>query len=412
MPTRRANEVPIPESTDAAAALGRAFAAAMEEILGSRTPKAGTIVSTLGVSRNLAWRLQQMALPDDLPATLHAMVGEVGFERLMSGFRAAETSGRRLEEIQRRWDELKVAMRRDQFDRETLRTIGAQMHSPSRGRVDVARARRDAVRASATLLGVGMSSMVQLQMFAPSPGRSIDREDDRVGLAAASFLGGIRVVRPVAPLVIYGQICRADDDRLDGGTIGDRPTQWIDSICSRGVRGTAVRPHASRKDLLILDSALLPRSTPIDLAFTETLHDFASPWADEPGDTGSMTAAVGYPIDRMILYLGTHASMPPWTRHTCHVRTALSTSMRLPPERQITTIPIEARVEPVALRDGVPELPQGSRTLAHAVRTIVATHAESLGHAAEDFRFQRVVIDHPPLKTLISMRWHLADRSA
>jgi hypothetical protein len=381
-------------------------------LFGSERPAAGELVDRLAISRTLAWRLQQMAKPDDLAANLNAVVAERGFRVLVASLGSAGLPADRLAEIEARWEVLRRSMRRHRIDRDGLRSIGAQERSSVRGGSDAARRRRDAMRANEFLWGIGIRTTILTQMFARHPAAG-SPDTDRIGLAASVIHHGLRVVRPVPPLVVYRRLFRgafgeSDPQDLARGDIAP----WIDEACTPGICGTAVRPRASQKEAFELDTASIPTAVPIDLAFAESALDFASPYADSPGQSGFMEAPLGFPVERVIVYLGTHESMPEWSDHECRLRTALMTSRRLPPERRFATLPVDSRLEPIESVAGVPTLPSGSEHLEPMVRRIMSINAAALGHKPTSFRFRRLVLDHPPMPSLLLIRWRLAERTS
>lgn len=391
-------------------AFGGSLREAVRTLFGSKRPAAGELVERLAISRTLAWRLQQMVKEEDLAANLNAVVAERGFRVLVASFRAAGLPGDRLAEIEARWEALRRSTDRHRLDRDALRTIGAQGHSSARAALDAARRRRDVMRANEILWGIGIRTTIFTQMFAPPPDDG-SPSSGHIGIAASILHHGLRVLRPIPPLVVYRRLFRGafgGSDPQDLGR-GEAPP-WIDEACTPGLCGRAVRPRTGHEGVFELDPASIPTATPIDLAFAESALDFASPFADSPGQTGFMEAPLGFPVERVIAYLGTHESMPAWSDHECLLRTALMTSRRLPAERRLTTLPIESRVEPVESLGGVPALPSGSEHLASMVRRIMSINAAALGHEARSFRFHRIVLDHPPMPSFLLARWRLAER--
>ena len=397
---------------EATAAFTGSVRQALRAIFGSDRPGGGELVERLQISRTLAWRLQQMVKPDDLGANLNAIVGERGYRVMIAALAAAGTPADRLDEIGARWAELRAVMDRSRIDRDGLRALSADDAASTRSASDAMRLRKAATSANQTLWGIGIRASVFMQMFAPSPKPS-SAGSDRIGIAASLFDHGLRVLRSVPPLIVYQRLFRGQfGDRAVPEQVGNHDDPWIHEASTPGLFGTAVRPRQDLPDVFELETGLIPPSTPIDLAFAESALDFASPYADAPGDSGFMEAPVGFPVERVIVYLGTHASMPPWTDHECRLRTSLLTSRRLPPQRRFATLPLQIRLESVPLTDGVPALPPGSEALKPAIGTITSIHADRLGHPASAFRFLRAVVDYPPMPSFLSLRWRLAERPA
>lgn len=394
---------PTPSTVDSVAlALRDALAAALAEHL-QRSKGARDFARRAGLDKSIGWKLWRMTTAPSAVALLRVLPKARGVRVILEAVRAKTQSRVLADDVERLAAEL-LALR-SAAERSTAFTEPAAAPRQPRS-VVVARLEQGFAEAVET---AGFSLELRLGAFLLAP----DALRDRVDLAACTLVDGPRCYRPDTRATVYAPITawqgKSGVPRPSGsptslesvpGFLPDLSTPGIDAAQFAAFRRTeeSVIPHWS----------FLPRpGVPETLAFLEMSRSIGSIWAAEPRDFGSLSLGITAPMQRAVLDIWVHRSMP---------TPDFTVSFR----QVNAVIPhpgAPSRLLPSPFPDGVllecskPGLGPSMREANSRYRALLDRAVAALGAKLADFRHFRASVRHPAYGAFLVVDWPLPIRA-
>lgn len=359
-----------------------------------------TVSRTIGINRNLAWKLSRIVLATDPVETVQHVPGRSGVDILLRSFGehgAPESARDRVREAAAEFDRMVATHAGSRSGLELM--LGSMLPH----RVDpllLESSRKLAFQGQSAIWGVQAKTRFAAQIVAPNA-----TIEDHVDLAVVSGHTEFRRLRPVTrwPLQYertWGSADPAYESIDDSAPAGASP--FLREFCT---------PEAPEVDLRIegenriheLPEGPVGNTASFTYAFGFLHRVFASIRADEPGDVAEHSVVCDTPSEWLVIDLLLHRDLPITAKPgfcTCHLmqeRFPLSAdeSYHLPKLGEVQEL---GEGPPLV---ATPHVPRHHEMLSLA--------CDRLGHPIEAFRGYRFTLSYPPIPTRSAFYYPLAE---
>jgi len=386
---------------------GRTLSAAVGAALRSTVPDATAVRAcgrALGLDKNLAWKIVNLASAADIATVLSCLPGRRGWRKTIEALAASACDPRLVEDLR-----IAIAAFDDEIatrgiDRTTLAAMAAGGLDSERSLTEFRRLREQATLANAVLWGTEACVSGATYLVVPS---SDDDERDLLDILSLSWRHGLHRTGP-------GPRCRVfmatsayavdDSDAVLGAPLStDGPPRLIPELSSpTAARELHIHRHDGRSHVF-LDGAGTSPTRPIDLVFAERLPRAAYVHARQDGELGTFGAAQHLPSRWAVLEVLVHRSIA-WSESP---EAATYSQITGPAPRNhwsdVQRLPMAEIV-----RSGSPvDLPDELRDHRERHRRILTFAAERLDRSLADFTAHQVVVPFPVLSSNLLLRWRL-----
>ncbi|HEX2838629.1 MAG TPA: hypothetical protein VHN77_10925 [Phycisphaerales bacterium] len=357
-----------------------------------------------GIHRNLTWKVSRVMSAGDPFATLQHLPGDSGLEIAIEAFRKAGAPTEVLKGVQqalRGFDEVVKLHAGERAHLELMLDSAGLLGTSSA----LERSRELAFEGLSGLWGVQAKCKLTTGFVAPSASKP-----DHVDCVLVGGYGGFRRLRTQATWTLFRFSGYNDDGTPRGYTPGStaeiepqepgQPPRILRRFCSPNMPSLSVTTHEGIADY-VLPSGPVGNLGAFDCYFGHILAGL--PYFKRPGDErAAFASAITLPTELLVLDAIVHKSLP-----TPNIEMVTFGFPNGSPEnphshRHRCTLPI---VEPIVELAGNP--PAVAHTTVPKYGEVVNAVYERMGWKPSDFRGMRVTMRHPPMSTLIELRWSL-----
>ena len=379
--------------------------AALTELLASvgaepSTPQA--IARRFGLDKNLSWKISKIVLSSDLYACVGHLPGAAGVEILLRAFARAGAPAGAIRRVRQAMADFERMIEVHAGDRATLDLILSSM-VPERGPSErLESSRKLAFQGNSATWGVQTRLRLGIQVVAPHLA-----ERGALDVAAIGGLIDFRRLRPTATWPLVMTQTHNDDhsprsvdfEPLDLANAPGEPPLLRD-FCSQPLPATRAVP-LQRGMLFELCEGPIGNTASIDCLFGWIQRRFASIWRDQANAHGEHYVVLNAPAEMASLDLLVHGDLP-----FEEPEVQLFSLMEYGPEGA----PALPRRYPLPVLEGLQRLDGDLQHPQYAqMPRVIECACRGLGWELRDFRAFRITLRHPPLPTVLTLRYPLVD---
>jgi len=386
---------------------GRTLSAAVEAALAGVVPDPTAVRACgrmLGLDKNLAWKLVNLAGAADIATVLSCLPGRRGWRKTIEAFAASACDPDLVEDLRTAVAAFDGEIATRGIDRTTLAAMAAGGLDSERSLTEFRRLREQAMLANAVLWGTEACISGATYLIVPS---SDDDDQDLLDILSLSWRHGLHRTGP-------GPRCRVfmatsayavdDPDAVLGDPLStDGPPRLIPELSSpTGARELHIHRQDGRSHIF-LDGAGTSPTRPIDLVFAERLPRAAYIHARRDGELGTFGAAQHLPSRWAVLEVLVHRSIA-WPESP----EAATYSQITGPAPRNHWSDVQRLPMAEVVRSGSPvDLPDELRDHRERHRRILTFAAEWLDRSLAEFTAHQVVVPFPVLSSNLLLRWRL-----
>ena len=397
---------PIPFSEDCKQVLQRLRGALTDALTGLALDPSRPqgLARSLGLHRNLAWKVSKIVTGSDVFAAVTHIPGRGGREILLKALEKARARGDDLARIRTALEDFDRLIDEHAGDRGTLEFVAGGLGPGASQREAMLQARRLAFRGNSVIWGLQARVNLGLSLLAPSA-----HDPRRVDLVQVNGLVDFRALRPDVVWPLF------------------RRTVWGEGHPEHPLDGEPLAPVPEAGDVPLLLDFCSPDLPPLEVVHSELETTYWLP-ARKVGRTGELTCIYG----SLVRGIGSqHAS---GADRTCEMVANLVTPVELlhldllvhdslawarDPRATVTSL-LERRAEAAPVGDGRMRLPidepvhelglgPGTTATPHlpSYRELLAFVFARTGWDPAEFRGYRYLLEHPPVPARVSLSMDL-----
>lgn len=389
----------------------QALRGALTDLLASVGADPGTpqaVARRFGLNKNLAWKISKIVHSSDLYASVQHLPGASGLDILLRAFHRAGAPASAIRAVRDAVGEYERMVEIHAGDRASLELMLSSM-VPERGSTDLLESSRKlSYQGNSATWGVQTRVRLGMQVVAANADNP-----ELLDIAAIGGLFDYRRLRPSAswPLVM-AQSFNDDEtplplkqEPLDPRCGPDEPPLLHD-FCTQPLPETRL-VQLPRGALFELSEGPIGNTAALDCVFGWLRRAFAPMWRDEQNQIGEHLVTITTPSEMVSFELLAHADLPlppPEIALFSLMEYGLEGAASVRRRYQLPTVePLQdlgAR-PPVVAHPSLARIPE------------LATYAcQRLGWKLEDFQGWRVTIKHPPIPSVLTLRYALPEKPA
>ncbi|UYV13370.1 MAG: hypothetical protein NCW75_03575 [Phycisphaera sp.] len=364
--------------------------------VGADPDKPQDVSRKLELNKNLTWKLSRVMQAEDAFEALPLLPGMAGLDLALDAMAKAGASEYAIERVRSAIAEVDSMVEIHGGDRATM-----ELMLDSMGSNGLEKSRKLAYRGNAGLWGMLAKVRVTAQFIAPSA-----TDPDKLDAVQIAGLHQVRRFRPVPrwPVFRLGRY-------LVSGESGQFPIEDEDGshegMLSSFSRGPMPEIHAKKEgDGLVYEVGDGPvgKTGEFSCYFGFGHRNFVPRYTKTPGETGSLAAAVGMPVETLLFDLFVHKDL----------REALAADAAVygGPWLGTAAFPEQAKLP---VNERLINLGRGGNLatpLVDQYAPMMKLAFERAGWASEDFYCLRLVVEHPPMPSRAVIRFPLRQKGA
>lgn len=363
---------------------------------GADPDKPQDVSRQLGLNKNLTWKLSRVLQADDPFEALPLLPGMAGLDLALEALQRAGASATAMERVRRSVAAVESMVETHGGDRATM-----ELMLDSMGGSGLEKSRKLAFRGNAGTWGVLAKARVTAQFIAPS-----QADPDKLDAIQIAGLHQVRRFRAIPrwPVFRLGRYLASGDA---GRFAIEESAEAPDGLLGSFSQGPLPEIHVEEEGdgwVYEVGDGPIGRMGEFSCYFGFGYRNYVPRYTDTPGDTGTLAAAVGMPVETLLFDLFVHRDLPealaaetgvfggPWLGTS-----AFPESARLPVNERLVHLGRNANL---------------STPLVDRYAPMMHAAFERAGWSPRDFHCLRMVVDHPPMPSRAVIRFPLGQRPA
>lgn len=386
--------------------LSSALAAAFEQAqLVNQRPL--VMARTLGVDKNITWKVARLMKTSDLGEAFQHLPGEAGFEILLQALLQHGAPRQSVEQTRRAFTALAHAVEQHAGDRQTLDILLDGVNNESSERLLVSR--KLAFRGNSGIWGVQARARLNTALVMPNA-----ENPDMIDLVAIGGWIDFLRTRSDAQWTMFRRTMAADSDPaavarfqpIDPSEPRDGP-MLIRPFCSESMPPIEVIHEPANVIVHTLAPSAVGKTGAFNCFYGSILRGIGERYASKTDDHGEVGAVVAAPVEQLQFDLLVHRSLGFEKGARASVYGSASASDRR--ERDLLPLPV-GRSSPVVAGTAIGASAALTSPAVPRYRELLDWVAAQLRLHLEEFNAVRFTLDFPPFPSTVVVKFPLAKR--
>ncbi len=352
----------------------------------------------LGLNKNLAWKLVNLAAAPDIATVLSSLPGKRGWQKTMEAFAESDCDEALIEELQAAIAGFDREIADRGIDRTTLTAMAAGGLDSDRSRDEYRRLREQAMLANRTLWGTAADVLGSTYVLTRSG------TDDLLDILSLSWFHGLHRTGP-GPRCRVFMATSSYSDRAEDAVLGEAIARsevpcLIPELSSADAADELIVRHHADKDHVFLAGAGTSPSRGIDLVFGERLEKAAYIHARHEREVGTFGTTIHIPCSWTVLEVLVERSIPLGDSPEAATYSQVSG-----PAVRNHWIDVQRLPMAEGVRSGLHvDLPGELREARKSHQKMLTFAAKATGRSLADFMAHQIVVPFPVLSSNLLLR--------
>lgn len=355
----------------------------------------------LGLNKNLAWKLVNLAAATDIATVLSTLPGGRGWQKTIVALTQSNCDQGLVEDLREAIDALEREITERGIDRTTLTAMAAGGLDSSRSRDEYRRLREQAVLANQTLWGTAAAITGSTYLVTRSG------VDDLIDILSMAWMTGLHRLTP-GPKFDVHVATTAYSDTTEKAVVGramneDRIPHLVDELSTSGAAEELIARTLGTHHTILFDGGGTSPMRTIRIAFADLLPKAAYIHARHPREIGTFGTSVHVPASWAVLEVLVERSIPWPDQPEVANYSQVSGAPKRNHWNDLTRLPMAETV-----RSGLHvDLPSELRDTRAWHQSMLTYAARTVGRSLADFRAFQVAVPFPVLSSNLMLRWAL-----